>query len=392
MPLASVRLSLIAVICLLFSACDPTAKSANSAPPPPSVGVYVVEAQALPVTTELAGRTSAYRIAEVRPQVSGIVVERHFSEGGSVEAGQTLYQIDEAPYRAAADSAKATLARDTAAMKTAQLKVARYTELFEIKAVSEEAYEDAVAAFEQAQASVAVAEAALQVAKINLDYTRVRAPISGKIGRSSVTQGALVTTNQASALATIRQLDPIYVDVSQSSAALLRFKRALKDGELRRPQDVSASATLNLEDGSAYPYSGEMKFSEVTVDESTGTVTVRSVFPNPEQLLLPGMYVRATLHEGVLPDAILVPQQAVLHDPRGKASARVLRADNTVESRELNVVRAAGNHWLVDDGLSPGDRLVVDGLQSAAPGVEVTPVLLTLDLLPVQSLSITTSL
>ncbi|AKH21659.1 efflux RND transporter periplasmic adaptor subunit [Sedimenticola thiotaurini] len=364
---------LILLLALLASGCngsDSTSSESAVAPaaPVPVVGVQEVRQQSLVLNTELAGRTTAYRIAEVRPQVTGIIVERTFQEGGEVKAGQTLYRIDPARYQAAYDSAKSTLARDQAALTTARLKVKRYANLLKTKAVSQEAYDEARAALQQAQATVAMDEAALQAARIDLDYTQVSAPIDGRIGRSAVTQGALVTGNQTTALATIRQLDPIYVDVTQSSAELLRLKKALGEGELQRPEGFSAPVELILEDGSRYPHPGKLEFSEVSVDESTGSVTLRALFPNPDQQLLPGMYVRAQVQNGVREGAILVPQQAVSRDAAGRTTALVLNGDDQVEKRSLTVSRAVGNQWLVEEGLTVGERLIVDGLQKIQPG------------------------
>ncbi len=373
---------IVPLLASLLSACgisnsaEPAA-SEQQAAPAPAVGVHEVTPQSLTISSELAGRTAAYRIAEVRPQVTGIILERPFREGGDVEAGQVLYQIDPATYQAAYDSAAATLARDAAVLTTARLKALRYAELVKVKAVSQEANDDAAAALKQAQATVAMDKAALEAARINLAYTRVTAPIDGRIGRSTVTQGALVTANQATALATVRQLDPIYVDVTQSSAELLRLKRELGKGEVQRPDKLSAQVELVLEDGSVYAHKGTLEFSEVTVDESTGSVTLRALFPNPEQQLLPGMFVRARVQEGVTEHAMLVPQQAVSRDNTGKASVMTLNDDDQVELRPVDVARAVGSLWLVRGGLNAGERVIVDGLQKVRPGDRATAVLVT---------------
>lgn len=384
---------LVLLSALLTSGCEisNSAPSENAVPPAaplPVVGVQEVRPQSLVLSAELAGRTAAYRVAEVRPQVTGLIVERTFQEGGDVEAGQTLYRIDPARYQAAYDSARSTLARDQAALTTARLKIKRYANLIKSKAVSQESYDEAKAALQQAQATVAVDEAALQAARIDLDYTQVSAPIDGRIGRSAVTQGALVTGNQTTALATIHQLDPIYVDVTQSSAELLRLKRAVSDGALQRPEGLSAPVELILEDGSRYPHPGKLEFSEVSVDERTGSVTLRALFPNPDQQLLPGMYVRALVQEGVRNQAILVPQQAVSRDAAGQTSALVLNADDRVEQRMLTVSRALGNRWLVDAGLTAGDRLIVDGLQKVRPGSQARAALLTAEATQVSGVSV----
>lgn len=362
---------------LVLSGCNnagSTVDPAQSAAMQPEVGVVEIKPRTVTLDTELAGRTAAYLIAEVRPQVGGIVLERLFEEGSEVKAGQVLYRIDPATYQAAYDLAKATLARDEAALTTARLKAGRYEELVKIKAVSQEDYDDAAAALKQAQATVAIDKAAVETARIELAYTRVTAPIDGRIGRSTVTQGALVTADQTTALATIQQLDPIYVDVTQSSTDLLHLKRALASGRLQRADQLEANVELMLEDGTRYGPRGRLQFSEVSVDERTGTVTLRAVFPNPEQELLPGMYVRAMLTEGVRQQAILAPQQAVTRDPQGKATALVLNPQDKVEPRNLTVERALGNQWLITDGLQAGDRLIVDGLQKVRPGAQARAV------------------
>ncbi|EGV31100.1 efflux transporter, RND family, MFP subunit [Thiorhodococcus drewsii AZ1] len=341
---------------------------------PATVGVVRIEAHPAVLTTELPGRTTPYQIAEVRPQVGGIIQERKFKEGGQIEAGEVLYQIDPAVYQATYDSAKASLARSEATLARARLKADRYANLLKANAVSQEDYDDAEAALKEAIASVAVDQADLVSARINLDYTRVTSPIAGRIGRSAVTQGALVTAYQDLALATVQQLDPIYVDLTQSSAQLLRLRRALEDGDLQGPDGKQPKVTLILEDGSAYPLPGRLEFSEVTVDQGTGAVTMRATFPNPDDLLLPGMFVRATVEEGIRPDAILAPQQGVQRDRRGDPFALVLSEDGTVEQRKLETNRAMGDRWLIDSGLKPGDRLIVDGIQMVRPGAKAQAV------------------
>ncbi|GAB2181154.1 efflux RND transporter periplasmic adaptor subunit [Denitratisoma sp. agr-D3] len=321
---------------------------------PVEVGVYEVKPQQLALTTELSGRTSAYQVSEVRPQVNGIIQRRQFVEGEDVKAGQSLYQIDPALYQATYDSAKATLA-------AAKNKASRYDDLVAIKAVSQQDYDDAQSALQQAQS-------ALETARINLAYTKVSAPISGRIGKSSVTPGALVTANQATALTTIQQLDPMYVDVTQSSAELLRLKRDWASGKLKRVNNKEASVRLLLEDGSEYPLSGKLQFSDVTVDQGTGTYTLRAVFPNPKGDLLPGMYVRAVLEEGTTSEALLVPQQGVSRDNKGNPTALVLTAEGKVEARVLKTERTVGDKWLVGEGIQSGDRVIVEGLQKVRPG------------------------
>jgi membrane fusion protein (multidrug efflux system) len=368
--------ALLLPLALALAACSPADKApaAASAPPPVEVAVVTVQPAAVAVTTELAGRTSAYQVAEVRPQVGGILKERLFREGTAVKAGAPLYRIDPASYDAEVERAQAALAKAEANVATARIKADRYTELAKINFVSADARDDLIAALKQAEADEAAARAALQTARINRGYTTVTAPIGGLIGRSALTPGALVTANQATALATIQQLDPIYVDVTQSSADLLRLRRDLASGRLKSAGADQARVKLLLEDGSAYPLEGRLQFSEVSVDPATGSVTLRAVFPNPNQQLLPGMYVRAVLEEGVVDNAILVPQQAVSRDPRGNALALVVAADGTVQQRALRTTRALGDKWLVTEGLAAGDRVIVEGLQRVRPGAPVRAV------------------
>ncbi|WP_026639703.1 efflux RND transporter periplasmic adaptor subunit [Bordetella petrii] len=338
----------------------------------PQVGVVTLTTRPVQLTTELPGRTAAFRVAEVRPQVSGIVTKRLFTEGGQVRAGQQLYQIDPALYQASYNSQQAALARAQAQLKTAGLLVQRYKPLAESRAVSRQAYDDAVAARDQAAADVQAAKAALETARISLVYTKVLSPIDGIIGRSSITEGALVTANQAAPLASVQQIDPIYVDVTQSSVDLLRLKSALESGLLQRQADKdSARATLTLADGSQYGHEGTLQFSEVTVDEGTGSVTLRAVFPNPDNKLLPGMFVRARIIEGTVPQGVLAPQRGITRDQRGRPTALVVNAENKAELRLLTVDRAIGDQWLVTSGLQAGDRVIVEGVQNVRPGVDV---------------------
>ncbi|ARP94359.1 efflux RND transporter periplasmic adaptor subunit [Bordetella genomosp. 13] len=338
----------------------------------PQVGVVTLKTQPVSLFTELPGRTSAFRSAEVRPQVNGILQKRLFTEGGEVKARQQLYQIDPALYQAEFDSRKAALARAEAQARTASLLVQRYKPLAETRAVSRQTYDDAVAARDQAAADVLAAKAALDTARINLVYTKVLSPIDGIIGRSAVTEGALVTANQTTPIATVQQIDPIYVDVTQSSVQLLRLKSALAEGMLKQSGgEQAAEVTLTLEDGTRYAQTGKLQFSEVTVDPSTGSVVVRAVFPNPDRKLLPGMYVRARLSEGVAPEGLLVPQRGVTRNQRGQPTALVVNAENKVELRLLKADRAVGDQWLVTDGLSAGEKVVVEGLQQVRPGIEV---------------------
>ncbi|WP_349573460.1 efflux RND transporter periplasmic adaptor subunit [Azotobacter salinestris] len=332
----------------------------ESSPPPRQafeVGVVTLEPQSYVLTHELPGRTAAYRIAEVRPQVNGIIQKRLFIEGSEVRAEQQLYQIDAAVYEAALKEKEATLA-------SARSLAARYAVLIKSRAVSQQAYEEAQAARLQAEAS-------LDKARIDLRYTKVLAPISGRIGRSAVTEGALVSNGQTQVMATIHQLDPIYVDVIQPARELLALRRDLASGRLERTGEHTAKVILILEDGSKYTHEGRLEFSEVSVDESTGSVTLRAVFPNPDRELLPGMFVHARLFGGMRSEAILAPQQGVTRNTKGEATAMVVNAENKVELRTLKAERAVGNRWLVNEGLLPGDRLITEGLQFIQPGTEV---------------------
>ncbi|MGR5942794.1 efflux RND transporter periplasmic adaptor subunit [Enterobacter sp. C4G1] len=335
-------------------------------PQSPQVSVYTVKSAPLAVTTELPGRTDAFRVAEVRPQVSGIILRRNFTEGSDVKAGDSLYQIDPATYQAAYDNAKGELAKAQAAANIAHLTVKRYVPLVGTQYVSKQEYDQAVATAQQADASVVAAQAGVESARINLAYTKVTSPIEGRIGKSSVTEGALVTNGQATALATVQQLDPIYVDVTQPSSDFMRLKQSsLQKG------DGSSAVELLMENGQPYPLKGTLQFSDVTVDESTGSITLRAIFPNPKHLLLPGMFVRARIDEGIQPDAILVPQQGVTRTPRGDATVLVVNDKNQVESRTVVAPQAIGDRWLITEGLKNGDRVIVSGLQKARPGTTV---------------------
>ena len=357
-----------------IAACNSTQATAPKGPAPPAEVAYVaIEPRSVTLTTELPGRTSAFLVAEVRPEVGGIIRERRFTEGADVKAGDVLYEIDPSTYQAAHASAKAALARAEANVMPRLLKAERYKELVAINAVSRQDADDAEAALRQAEAEVEGAKAALDSARINLAHTLVTAPIAGRIGRSTVTTGALVTANQPAALATIQKLDPVYVDVTQSSANLLKLREKLAAGKLRKDAR-GAVVKLFLEDGTAYHPGGTLKFSDVTVNPGTGSLTIRTVFPNPEGILLPGMYVRAVLEEGTDERGIVVPQRGVTRDPAGKAVALVVGANDNVESRSLEVSRVVGDGWLVEKGLSAGDRVIVEGLQKAKPGAKVRPV------------------
>ena len=341
---------------------------------PAEVGVITVQPQTVAISSELSGRTVANVIAEIRPQIGGIVQSRLFREGGEVKAGELLYQIDPAVYQASSESAKAGLAKAAANLVTVRLKAERYKSLLASKMISQQAYDDTNAALQQAEADVASGKATAELARINLAYTRVLSPISGRIGKSTVTQGALVTANQPTALATVQQLDPINVDITQSSSEMMRMKRALAAGSLKSAGAEQTKVSLLLEDGSTYPLEGKLAFSEATVDPGTSSVTLRAVFPNPNRDLLPGMYVRAVIEEGLKEQAIVVPQQGVSHDAKGNAVALVVNAEGKVEPRILKIDQAVGNKWLVSDGLKAGEQLIVEGLQKARPGSPVSAV------------------
>jgi len=350
------------------------AAAQQSAPQPPQVGVIVVAPQPVERKTELPGRISAVLSADVRPQVTGIIQTRLFTEGSEVTQGQQLYQIDPAVYQAAYDSAMATLQHDEVALTNARARAQRYETLLKTNTVNRQDYDDAQAIAQEDEATIAVARAAVQQAQINLLYTKVLSPIAGHIGRSAVTPGALVTANQPTALATVTALDPIYVDLNQSSMTLLRLEQELAAGQLERAGDGAAKVSLKLEDGTSYPLPGALQFTEVTVDAGTGTVLIRAKFPNPQHLLLPGMYVHAEVEEGINRNAMLLPQQAVSHNSHGDPTVLLVGADNKVEVRVIQTGPAIGNQWVVTGGLKPGESVVVDGLQNARPGGTVQPV------------------
>ena len=343
----------------------------QGAPHAPQVGVVTLKTEPLNVTTELPGRTAAFRIAEVRPQVGGIILKRNFVEGSEIKAGTSLYQIDPATYQAAYDSAKGDLVKAQANAQISRVTVNRYKPLLGTNYISKQDYDTAVATAAQADAAVVSSKAADETARINLAYTKVTSPISGRIGISSVTEGALVSNGQATALATVQQLDPIYVDVTQSSNDFLRLKQELADGSLKQANG-KAQVKLLMDNGKEYSQAGTLEFSDVTVDETTGSITLRAIFPNPNDSLLPGMFVRARLDEGVNNDALLVPQQGITRNPRGDATAMVVGADNKVELRTVTTTQAIGDKWVVTDGLKSGDKIIVTGLQKIKPGVQVT--------------------
>lgn len=365
--------AVLAVLGLLgMTGCDgrgAAAASTGTPGAPPAVSTVAVYPEPVTLTESLSGRTTPYLIAEVRPQVGGIIQSRQFQEGALVEAGDVLYRIDARLYEADFASAEAALAQAQVNLEITRLTAERYKDLLGSKSVSQQEHDDADAAYRQAQAAVAVAEAAAQRARINLDYTRVTAPISGRIGRSSVTPGALVTTNQSEALAVVQQLDPIYVDLSQSSASLLRArKRFVHD---MSPADIGVDVHLTLEDGTAYGPTGRLELAEVTVSHDTGSVALRAVFPNPDGLLLPGMFVRASLDLGSLDEALTIPAQALSRDTQGNPQVMLLGDDGRVAQRPLGRVELIRGRWLVHDGLQPGDRVIVSGLQHIRPGMVV---------------------
>lgn len=365
-------LLVVAALAAVLSGCGQSTQA--STPPPsaePEVAVVTIAPEQLTLTTVLSGRTSAFLMAEVRPQVSGIVQKRLFKEGSEVKAGEVLYQIDPSTYQAAYNSAKAALSKAEANARPARLKGERFSALAQSNAVSVQDNDDAQAAHRQAEAEVGAARAALEAARISLSYTRVSAPIAGRIGKSAVTPGALVTASQGTPLATIQQTNPIYVDVTQSSSEVMRLKRDLASGRLKKSADGGAKVKLLMEDGTPYPVEGTLQFSDITVDQSTGVITLRAVFPNPAHDLLPGLYVRAVLEEGVEEQAILAPQTAVSRNSKGEPLVMVVKQDGVVEPRVIEVGRAVGDKWLVTSGLAAGERIIVEGLQKARPGAKV---------------------
>lgn len=368
MPLAAILV--LSGSLVLIGCNDKDAPQGAHAQQAPEVGIVTLKAQPLNITTELPGRTSAFRVAEVRPQVSGIILKRNYVEGSDVTAGTSLYQIDPATYQAAYDSAKGDLAKAQASAEIARLTVNRYKPLLGTNYISKQEYDKANSDFMQANAAVQSAKAALESARINLAYTKVTSPITGRTGKSSVTEGALVSSGQATALTTVQQLDPMYVDVTQSSDDFLRLKQELASGAMKQ-ENGKAKVRLLLENGTEYSETGTLEFSGVTVDETTGSITIRAIFPNPNETLLPGMFVRARLDEGVRDDALLVPQQGITRNPRGEATALVVGEGDKVELRTVTAAQAIGDKWLITDGLKPGDRVIVTGLQKIRPGVQV---------------------
>ena len=360
--------ALTAVAILVLTACG---QDQAGPPPPPEVSVITLKPRAVEITDQLPGRTTAFRVAEVRPQVTGVVQKRLFTEGTEVKAGEQLFQIDAGSYRAALSSAQAALKRAEAQAVTANLLAERYEPLIAANAVSRQENDEAIAANARAEADVAAARAAVDAARINVVYTQVLSPISGRIGRTMITEGALVTSGQQAPLVTVQQLDPIYVDITQSSTEMLRLQRQFAKGELVKDETNQAEVSLTLEDGSRYPERGRLKVSEASVDPSTGSVVLRAVFPNPRRELLPGMFVRAQLSQGTRSAALMVPQRGVTHNPRGEATVLIVDKDEKVAERVVTADRAIAGEWLITSGLAPGDRVIVDGLQKARPGSPV---------------------
>ncbi len=380
-PECATKVAFAAVLAAALAACGDGAASGGTKPAPVAgpaeVGVVTLQPERHVVTTELPGRTSAWLTAEIRPQVSGIVQKRLFTEGAQVRAGQVLYQLDAATFEVALASAEAQLAKARTLLGTAEANARRNAELVKIDAISRQVHDDSQAAAAQARSEIGVANAAVQAARINLGYTRIRSPIAGRTSTSAVTPGALVTANQTAALTTVTQTDPLYVDVTQTTTELLRLKGELASGRIQRPQGSSggeARVTIKLDDGSTYAHAGRMQFSGVQVNPGTGAVLLRAVVPNPEGLLMPGMYVRAVLEAGVNERALLAPQQAVTRDPAGNASVLVVTPEDKVERRRIVVGAAVGDRWEVLSGLAAGERVLVDGAQRARPGDRVKPV------------------
>ncbi|CAJ3114025.1 RND family efflux transporter MFP subunit [Burkholderia pseudomallei] len=363
------RLITVATAAVFLAACG----KEESAPPPqtPEVGVVTVQPQSVPVVSELPGRTSAYLVAQVRARVDGIVLRREFTEGSDVKAGQRLYKIDPAPYIAQLNSAKATLAKAQANLATQNALVARYKVLVAANAVSKQQYDDAVAAQGQAAADVGAGKAAVETAQINLGYTDVVSPITGRVGISQVTPGAYVQASQATLMSTVQQLDPVYVDLTQSSLDGLKLRQDIQSGRIKTEGPGAAKVTLILEDGKPYPERGKLQFSDVTVDQTTGSVTIRAIFPNKQRVLLPGMFVRARIEEGVNENAFLVPQIGVTHDPKGQAIAMIVDGKGKVEPRVLVTGGTQGQNWVVESGLQAGDRVIVQGIDKVRPGMTV---------------------
>lgn len=358
-------------ILLLLAGCESERGRQAMSAPVPEVDTVIIRTERVVLTNELPGRTSPYRVADVRPQVNGIIRKRLFTEGADVKAGDVLYRIDPAPFQAVLDNSRAALARSEANMPAIRSRAERFRELLPDKAVSRQDYDDAAAALKQSQADIQYWKAMVETARINLGYTFVKAPISGRIGKSNVTEGALVTAQQPLALATIQQLNPMYVDVPQPTTEMLRLKERAAKGRLKTDGADLRKVKLLLKDGVEYSLEGTLQFRDVTVDPATGSVMLRMVFPNPKSILLPGMYVRAVVQEGIAAQAILAPQQGVTRDPKGNPIALIVDDAGKVQQRVLTIDRAIGNRWLVTSGLKAGERLIVEGMMNVRPGVAV---------------------
>ena len=377
------KLTILLVGSLTLAACNSGQEGGQGGPgqgKPQEVGVVTIRPQSVTLSTDLPGRTASFRVAIVRPQVNGVLLKRMFDEGSDVKEGQQLYQIDPAPYQAALDSTLAQLQHAEASEGIAKAQADRYEALKNTDAISKQDYDTTMATEKQAMADIASAKAAVETAQINLTYTRVLAPISGRTGRS-ITEGALVTNDQVLPLVTIQQLDPIYVDIPESTTLLTRLRREISSGQIKSIGQDEAPITLTLEDGSPYEEPGTLQFSEVTVDQSTGSVIQRAVFPNTKAFLLPGMFVTTHVEEGISENGILVPQQGVMRDPKGQASVFLVTPENKVELRNIHTDRAIGDKWFVTDGLTAGDRVIVMGLQKVMPGADVHPTEMTADAL-----------
>jgi membrane fusion protein (multidrug efflux system) len=366
-------------LAVLLSGCGDQSHPKNTQTAPLEVGVVTVHAKPVTLTAELPGRTSPFAISEVRPQVNGIIRDVLFVQGSQVKAGQTLYQIDPALYQAAFDNAKAALASARATLTSAKSLAERNQRLIATNAISRQDYDNAQAAYEQAKANVQQQTANLATAQINLNYTKVTAPIGGRAGISTVTKGALVTANQTAPLTTVQTLNPIYVDIAQSSTQLLNLRQEIARGRVNKNTPATTKVSLILPDNSHYSLEGKLQFTDITVNPNTGAVILRALFPNPDHLLLPGLYVRAIIAEGVNPNALLAPQQGVIRDTKGQPTAWVVGKDNKAELRDLQVARAIGNKWLVTSGLKDGDRIIVEGTQKVRPGMPLNPVTASLD-------------
>ncbi|WP_353683229.1 efflux RND transporter periplasmic adaptor subunit [Thermodesulfovibrio sp. 3907-1M] len=361
---------ILSVMFFILTSCGKKQPPAQT----PEVSVITVQAEKVLLTTELPGRTNPYRIAEIRPQVSGIILKRYFTEGSNVKAGDLLYQIDPAPYKAAYDNALAALKRAEATLQSVKARYDRYQELIKVNAISKQEFDDVKAQYEQTLSEIEALKAQVRNAQINLGYTKITAPISGRIGKSNVTEGALVTAYQQMELTRIQQLDPIYVDIPYSTKELRELEKRLEQGRLKYAGKEQNKVKIILEDGTVYPVEGTLQFKDVTVDPTTGSVILRVIVPNPKGVLLPGMFVRAIVKEGINRHAILIPQQAVFRDPKGNPFVYIVDKENKVQIRPVKVDRAIEDKWLVSEGVSEGEQVIVEGVQKIMPGMPVKAV------------------